>query len=77
MISTIGLIGGLALLIYMTVKGVNILIAGPVAAAIVAATSGLAWLPPLAAEGAPDFATTYLDGFVGFFKSWFFIRSPI
>ena len=73
MISTIGLIGGLALLIYMTVKGVNILIAGPVAAAIVAATSGLAWLPPLAAEGAPDFATTYLDGFVGFFKSWFFM----
>lgn len=73
MISAIGLIGGLALLIYMTVKGVNILIAGPIAAAIVAATSGLAWLPPLAAEGAPDFATAYMDGFVGFFKSWFFM----
>ncbi|MEH6756179.1 MAG: GntP family permease [Parasphingorhabdus sp.] len=73
MLSAIGLIGGLALLIYMTVKGVNILIAGPVAAAIVAATSGLAWLPPLAIEGAPDFATAYMDGFVGFFKSWFFM----
>lgn len=73
MISAIGLIGGLALLIYMTVKGVNILIAGPIAAAIVAATSGLAWLPPLAAEGAPDFATAYMDGFVSFFKSWFFM----
>ncbi len=73
MISAIGLIGGLALLIYMTVKGVNILIAGPIAAAIVAMTSGLAWLPPLAAEGAPDFATAYMDGFVSFFKSWFFM----
>ncbi|GAA0467609.1 GntP family permease [Parasphingorhabdus litoris] len=73
MLSAIGLIGGLALLIYMTVKGVNILIAGPIAAAIVAATSGLAWLPPLAAEGAPDFATAYMDGFVSFFKSWFFM----
>lgn len=73
MLSAIGLIGGLALLIYMTVKGVNILIAGPIAAAIVAATSGLAWLPPLAVEGAPDFATAYMDGFVSFFKSWFFM----
>ncbi len=73
MLSTIGLIGGLALLIYMTVRGVNILIAGPVAAAIVALTSGIAWLPPLAAEGAPDFATAYMDGFVSFFKSWFFM----
>ncbi|GAB5488032.1 MAG: GntP family permease [Parasphingorhabdus sp.] len=73
MLSAIGLIGGLALLIYMTVKGVNILIAGPVAAAVVALTSGIAWLPPLAVEGAPDFATAYMDGFVGFFKSWFFM----
>ncbi|NNC72488.1 MAG: GntP family permease [Sphingomonadaceae bacterium] len=73
MISAIGLIGALALLIYMTVRGVNILIAGPVAAAIVAATSGLAWLPPLAAEGAPDFATAYMDGFTGFFAAWFFM----
>ena len=73
MLSAIGLIGGLALLIWMTVRGVNILIAGPVAAAIVALTSGIAWLPPLAAQGAPDFATSYMEGFVGFFKSWFFM----
>lgn len=73
MLSAIGLVGGLALLIYMTVRGVNILIAGPVAAAIVAATSGIAWLPPLAAADAPDFATAYMDGFVSFFKSWFFM----
>jgi len=73
MLSAIGLISGLALLIYMTVRGINILIAGPVAAALVALTSGIAWLPPLAAAGAPDFATAYMDGFVGFFKSWFFM----
>ncbi|MEQ8743367.1 GntP family permease [Parasphingorhabdus sp.] len=73
MLSAIGLIGGLGLLIWMTVRGVNILIAGPVAAAIVALSSGIAWLPPLAAAGAPDFATAYMDGFVGFFQSWFFM----
>jgi H+/gluconate symporter-like permease len=27
----------------------------------------------LAAAGAPDFATAYMDGFVGFFESWFFM----
>ena len=53
MISAIGLVGALALLIWMTIRGVNILIAGPVAAAVVAFSSGIAWLPPLAAEGAP------------------------
>lgn len=73
MISAIGLIGALALLIWMTVRGVNILIAGPVAAALVALTSGLAWLPPLAIEGAPDFATSYMAGFTGFFADWFFM----
>ena len=73
MISAIGLVGALALLIWMTIRGVNILIAGPVAAAIVALTSGLPWLPPLAAEGAPDFATSYMGGFVGFFADWFFM----
>lgn len=73
MISTIGLVGALALLIWMTVRGVNILIAGPVAAALVALTSGIAWLPPLSAAGAPDFATAYMAGFTGFFADWFFM----
>lgn len=71
MISAIGLVGALALLIWMTVRGVNILIAGPVAAAVVALTSGIAWLPPLAAPDAPDFATSYMKGFTGFFGDWF------
>ena len=71
MLSAIGLVGALALLIWMTVRGVNILIAGPVAAAIVAATSGIAWLPPLAVADTPDFATSYMAGFTGFFADWF------
>ncbi|MGB7405241.1 MAG: GntP family permease, partial [Pacificimonas sp.] len=72
MLSWIGLVGGLALLIWMTVRGVNILIAGPVAAFVVAVTAGLPLLPPLAA-GQPDFATSYMAGFTGFFGDWFFM----
>ena len=73
MISAIGLAGALALLIFLTVRGVHILIAAPLCAAIVAATSGIAWLPPLATEGAPDYATAYMAGFTGFFADWFFM----
>jgi len=76
MLSWIGLIGGLALLIWMTVRGINILIAGPVAALLVALTSGLPLLPPLAevlADGtaAPDFASSYMAGFSSFLADWF------
>ena len=71
MISAIGLAGGLALLILLTVRGVNILIAAPACALLVALSSGVALLPPLAAEGAPDFATAYMRGFTGFFADWF------
>ncbi len=71
MLSAIGLIGALALLIWLTVRGVHILIAGPVAAAVVVATSGIAWFPPLAAEGAPDYMTAYMAGFTAFFAAWF------
>jgi len=71
MVSAIGLLGALAFLVWMTVRGVNILIAGPVAAAVVALTSGIAWLPPLAVGEAPDFATSYMKGFTGFFADWF------
>ncbi|RVQ66936.1 GntP family permease [Croceicoccus ponticola] len=76
MLSWIGLIGGLALLIWMTVRGINILIAGPVAALVVALTAGLPLLPPLAAmlpdgTAAPDFATSYMAGFSSFLADWF------
>ncbi|WP_225899927.1 GntP family permease [Croceicoccus gelatinilyticus] len=76
MLSWIGLIGGLALLIWMTVRGINILIAGPVAALVVAVTAGLPLLPPLAATladgtAAPDYASSYMAGFSSFLADWF------
>lgn len=73
MLSWIGLVGGLALLIWLTVRGINILIAGPVAALLVAVTAGLPLLPPFAGEDAADFATAYMDGFTSFFGDWFFM----
>ncbi|WP_239804785.1 GntP family permease [Croceicoccus hydrothermalis] len=78
MLSWIGLIGGLALLIWMTVRGIDILIAGPVAAFVVAVTAGLPLLPPLAGSlpgggAAPDFASSYMAGFASFLADWFFM----
>lgn len=77
MLSWIGLVGGLALLIWLTVRGVNILIAGPVAALVVAVTAGLPLLPPFAEvagtgpQAGADFATSYMAGFTSFFADWF------
>lgn len=71
MISAIGLAVGLGLLIFLTIRGLSILIGAPIAALLVALSSGLALLPPLAATDAPDFATAYMRGFTGFFADWF------
>ncbi|MGF1469293.1 MAG: GntP family permease [Sandaracinaceae bacterium] len=71
MISAIGLVGGLALLIVLTVRGMSILVAAPLCATLVAATAGIAMLPPLAADGAPDLMTAYMGGFTSFMGDWF------
>lgn len=70
-LSMIGLIGGLALLIILTMKGVNILIAGPISALLVALTSGMPLFKQLAGEGEADFVTSYMTGFTGFIASWY------
>lgn len=67
----IGLLGGLALLIFLTMKGVNILIAGPVSALFVALMSGMTLFPQLAGEGEANFVTSYMTGFTGFIMSWY------
>lgn len=72
-LSMIGLVGGLALLIVLTVRGMNLFVVTPLAALLVALTSGIALLPPLAAEGAPDLVTGYMGGFTGFIAAWFFM----
>jgi H+/gluconate symporter-like permease len=73
MLSLIGLLLGLALLIVLTMRGVELLIAAPLCALLVAMTSGFALFPTLAIAGAPNFTDAYVEGFVGFVRSWFFM----
>ncbi|MDN7246507.1 GntP family permease [Planococcus shenhongbingii] len=71
MLSMIGLIGGLALLIYLTMRGMNLLIAGPLSALVVALFSSLPLFPQMVAEGEVNFLGNYMTGFSGFITSWF------
>jgi H+/gluconate symporter-like permease len=73
MLSLLGLILGLALLIYLTVRGIDLLIAAPLCALLVALTSGFALFPQTAAGGGPAFSAAYMGGFVGFVQTWFFM----
>lgn len=73
MLSMIGLLAGLALLIVLTMRGVELLIAAPLCALLVALTSGFALFPQLAAVDAPSFTASYMQGFVGFVTAWFFM----
>lgn len=45
MLSMIGLLGGLILLIILTLRGVNLFIAAPICALLVALSSGMAIFP--------------------------------
>lgn len=73
MLSLFGLLLGLALLIALTMRGVELLIAAPVCALLVALTSSMALFPQLATDGAPSFTAAYMSGFSGFVTSWFFM----
>lgn len=73
LISFIGLLGGLALLIYLTIRGMHLLIAAPLAALLVALTSGLPLFGQMAEQGQSNYVGAYMDGFVSFFKNWFFM----
>jgi H+/gluconate symporter-like permease len=65
MIGMIGLIGSLILLMWMTLKGINIIVAALISSLIVAITGGLNLETALT-----DY---YITGFTGYFASWFFI----
>ncbi|MCZ0756114.1 GntP family permease [Anoxybacillus sp. J5B_2022] len=69
--SMIGLIGGLGLLIYLTMRGMNLFIAAPLCALIVAVLSGLPLFPQLVGEGEANFVGNYMAGFSGFIQSWY------
>jgi H+/gluconate symporter-like permease len=68
MISLIGLVGGLGLLIWLTIRGMNLFIAAPLCALVVGLTSGL---PVFSGES--NFVETYMSGFTGLIASWFFM----
>ncbi|MDQ0221205.1 GntP family permease [Peribacillus cavernae] len=71
MLSMIGLIGGLALLIFLAMKGMNLLIAAPLSALFVALFNGLPLFPQMVGEGEVNFLTNYMTGFSGFIASWY------
>ncbi len=70
MLGFIGLFGGLALLIYLTMKGMNLLIAAPLTALLVGVLNGLPLFPQLVEKGADNFLTNYMGGFTSFIASW-------
>ena len=73
MLSLIGLLGGLGLLIVLTMRGMSLFVATPLCALVVALSSGVPLLPPLAGEDGVNLITQYMNGFTGFIASWFFI----
>lgn len=72
MLSILGLLGALGLLIVLTIRGVNLLIAAPFCALIVALTAGIPVFPQ--AEGQTlNFIDQYMGGFTGFVAAWYFM----
>src|SRR5690606_1371905 len=72
MLSSIGLLFALGLLIVLTMRGMNLFLATPVCALIIALTSDIALLPPLA-NGGESLTNLYMAGFSGFIANWFFM----
>ncbi|KZN68654.1 citrate transporter [Pseudoalteromonas luteoviolacea CPMOR-1] len=70
MVSTVGLIGALAALIWLTLRGMNLFIAAPLCALLVALSSDIAIF-----NGINDgnFVSIYMSGFSGFIQAWFFM----
>ena len=73
MLAMLGLLGALALLIVLTLRGMNLFVATPLCALLVALTSGVALVEPLAAQGQPNLVGAYMGGFTGFIANWFFM----
>ena len=64
MLSLTGLLLGLVLLIWLTMRGVNLFILAPVCALLVALTNGI---PFWQTSGSNDFVHAYMNGFAGCF----------
>ncbi|KID55353.1 citrate transporter [Pseudoalteromonas luteoviolacea] len=70
MVSTLGLIGALAALIWLTLRGMNLFIAAPLCALLVALSSNITIFNGIN-DG--DFVSIYMSGFSGFIQAWFFM----
>ena len=64
-LSMIGLIVSLVLLIYLTLKGINIIVAAILCSIILAVTGGLNLQTAM--------MENYMDGFTDYFSSWFLV----
>ncbi len=71
MISLIGLIAALVLLVILTIRGMNLMIAAPFCAILVALTGNIPLIPEVTEK--LSLITTYMEGFAGFLESWFFM----
>ncbi|WP_299004098.1 GntP family permease [uncultured Shewanella sp.] len=71
-LSMMGLILGLVLLIVLTLKGMNILIAAPLCALVLAITSHIPIIPPLA-DNNTSLTVSYMTGFASFLQNWFIV----
>lgn len=72
MISILGLATALTLLIYLTIRGVNLLIAAPLCAVLIALSGGVDLFPSETADQA-SYINSYMAGFSHFIQSWFFM----
>ncbi|PCJ62784.1 MAG: citrate transporter, partial [Candidatus Hydrogenedentota bacterium] len=73
MIEFAGLLLALGLLIYLTIKGMNLMVIAPLTALIIAFSGGISLMPDLQNSGGDSFITSYMAGFSGFIASWFFM----
>lgn len=73
MLSALGLFLGLGLLILLTMRGMNLLVAAPICALVLALLSGMPLVSQLTAPGGPDFVSNYMTAFAGFLKSYYLI----
>lgn len=71
MISMLGLIAALVLLVILTIRGMNLMIAAPFCAILVALTGEIPLVPEVSDK--ISLITSYMEGFAGFLESWFFM----
>ncbi|MFL0801981.1 MAG: GntP family permease [Agarilytica sp.] len=70
MLSMIGLVGGLLLLMYLTLRGMNLFLAAPLCALVVGLSGDISIFSVATND---SFVQGYMAGFSSFIRSWFFM----